>query len=152
VVDGQTVKYSLLSALIGGVLLAQGVSGFRGTQYLTPFLSYPMYSKAHFEGERLDVNHRVYAVLKSGERRYIDPDEDLNVDFWRYERRFVTPLIKGRSDEVAPFVDAVVARYPDVTALEVDNYPMIITRAGPKPAPSQTIVRREVAAADRSPR
>ncbi|VWX50473.1 conserved hypothetical protein [Novosphingobium sp. 9U] len=135
------LKFTLLSALIIGILVMQTLVGFRKGNYFTPFMPYPMYSTAHFAGERLDVSHKVFAVEADGTRREINAARDLNVDFWRFERRFVARLMQARFDEAAPFLKVVIARYPATVAVEVDNYPMIITRDGPRRKPVQTIVR-----------
>lgn len=132
------VRYIFYSVVIAGVLGAQAVASFGNTDRYFPFLWYPMYAKAHYAGERIDVGHRVYAVTADGVRHPVNA-ADLNIDFWRYERKFSQPLIAGQIANVAPFLKTVAAKYPSVVALQVDDYPMIITHNGPEAAPLRTI-------------
>ncbi|MGK2909915.1 MAG: hypothetical protein ACSLE1_08995 [Sphingobium sp.] len=132
------LRYLFYSVVIAGVLGAQAVASFGNTDRYFPFLWYPMYAKAHFIGERLDVGHTIYAVTADGLRHPVNA-EDLKIDFWRFERKFARPLVAGKADEIAPFVRLIAAQYPSLTALQVDDYPMIITRDGPAPAPLRTV-------------
>lgn len=100
---------------------------------------YPMYATAHFDGERINIEHRIYAVTPNGDRQYIDPSKDLKIDFWRYERRFARPLRDRKLDRIRPILGMVVERYPTFTELQVEDYPLIITRQGPRKAQRQVI-------------
>jgi hypothetical protein len=129
------------SAAIVGVLVPQAIASFGHSDRYFPFLWYPMYAKPHFEGERIDVEHRIYAVMPDGQRKLIDAALDLDIDFWRYERRLARPLIAGDLHEVGYLLKRIVGRYPTLTAIEVHDYPVVITRDGPVPAPSRSVAR-----------
>jgi hypothetical protein len=134
--DRQRIVYS---AVIIGVLLPQAVTSFGHTDRFFPFLWYPMYAKPHFAGERIDVGHKIYAVTPDGHRHLIDAEFDLDIDFWRYERRLARPLIAGNLHEVGYFLERIAVRYPTLVGIEVDDYPMVITRDGPVPADVRTV-------------
>lgn len=137
-VSSGQLRYVFYSAVIAAVLVAQTIASFGNTDRYFPFLWYPMYAKAHFEGERLDVGHKVYALTPDGVRHSVRA-EDLSIDFWRFERRFARPLKAGHVDEILPFLKIIQAQYPSLVALQVDDYPMIITRNGPQSAPLRTV-------------
>ena len=128
-----------ITAAIVAVLGGQALRSFRASDAWYPFISYPMYSGAHFEGERLDVRHVVYAVTDDGGRHEIDAGKDLRVDFWRFERKFVKALAAGDSEAVRDQVGAISARYPRLARLEVEDYPAVLTRDGTRPAPRSVI-------------
>jgi hypothetical protein len=98
-----------------------------------------MYAKAHYDGERIDVGHQVYAVTADGVRHPVRATEDLRVDFWRFERRFARPLVAGKVDDIIPFLKMLAARYPSLVALQVEDAPMVITRHGPASAPLRIV-------------
>ena len=137
-VSSGQLRYVFYSAVIAFVLVAQAIASFGNSDRYFPFLWYPMYAKAHYEGERLDVGHKVYALTSDGVRHPVLA-ADLNIDFWRFERRFARPLRAGRADEIQGFLQTITKQYPSIVSLEVDDYPMIITRDGPKPAPLRTV-------------
>ena len=134
----QKIRFGLISVLIIGVLVVQTVSSFRRTYKWWPFLSYPMYATAHFEGERIKVNHRVYAVTPDGARHYLDPDRDLKIGFWRYDK-MARQLGVNHLEANAANLAAIKSLYPDLTEIQVEDFPMIITRNGPAPAPRMVI-------------
>lgn len=133
----ERVRFSAISLIIIGVLAAQTFSGFRKTQRWWPFLAYPMYAEAHFEGERIAVNHRIYAVTSDGVRHYLHPENDLKLYFWRHEG-----LARGAVQddfEHNPLPGLVKDLYPTVERIEIEDYPMVITRDGPAPAPTKIV-------------
>jgi hypothetical protein len=146
--SGTDWRRLVYSAVIIGVLLPQTVTSFGHTDRFFPFLWYPMYAKPHFAGERIEVGHRIYAVTPDGYRHLIDAESDLDIDFWRYERRLARPLVAGDLHEVRYLLKRIVARYPTLIGIEVDDYPMVITREGPVPAKVRTVatVRRSAMA------
>lgn len=134
----QRIRFGLLSVLIIGVLFAQTVSGFRKTYKWWPFLAYPMYAEAHFEGERIKVNHRIYAVTSDGVRHYLDPEAQLKLGFWRYDG-LARWLVAGRLRDTAGMLAIIKSLYPTIQKIEVEDFPMIITRNGPAPAPRKIV-------------
>ncbi|WP_203226105.1 hypothetical protein [Novosphingobium pentaromativorans] len=132
-------RFRLLSLVIILVLGAQLIASFGHANRFFPFMWYPMYATAHFDGERINVEHRIYAVAPDGSRHYVDPARDLRIDFWRYERRFARPLRDNKLDRITPILRMVVERYPAFTELQVEDYPMIITKNGPQGASRQVI-------------
>jgi hypothetical protein len=134
------VRATFLSTIVAGVLGAQGVASFGHTDYWFPFLWYPMYSDAHFEGERLSVGYSLYGVDADGQRHRIHP-ADIQLDFWRFDRLLMPAVLRGDMQRVANFAPALRQRYPLLNELEVEDYPAIITRNGPVPAPVRIVAR-----------
>jgi hypothetical protein len=134
----QRIRLGLISVLILGVLVAQTVSSFRRTYKWWPFLSYPMYADAHYENERILVHYSLYAVTSDGKRHYLDPDTDMKIGFWRYLK-----LSRQLADKVLepaiPSLAAIKTLYPDLQEIQVEDFPMIITRDGPAKAPRKIL-------------
>jgi hypothetical protein len=141
------IKRVLLTLVILGVLGAQLIASFRHTNKTFPFMWYPMYSPAHFEGERIPVRHSIYAAAANGKRYYIHPVKDLRVEFWRYER-IAAQLLVNDVETSAAAISVIRKLHPDVIELQIEDYPMMITRDGPKPAPRKIVNRISLAPAD----
>jgi hypothetical protein len=122
----------LVSAIIVVILSVQAVAGFVDTgRWGWPLLAYPMYKKAHYEGDRLDVELTGYAVLPDATRVAIDRS-DLNMDFWLYWYNVVTPIMHARADLLQP----VLRRYCEesdnqVVKLQLEDGGIAIGRDGP---------------------
>jgi hypothetical protein len=132
-------KRVLLSTFIVGVLGAQLVAAFGHTNNYFPFMWYPMYAPPHFEGERITVHHSIYAVQANGTRHHIRP-EHLGLEFWRYER-LARQLLVNHVEPNAPALAVIRKRHPNLTELQINDYPMVITRNGPRPAPEMVVHR-----------
>lgn len=135
------VPYVVATMAIATVLVCQFVASFGGTDRYFPFMWYPMYSTDRSEGDRLVVRHTLYAVTADGGRHAIHPDHDLKIGFWRFERGIVRAMKVGSLEPLAPQLPAIVKRYPTLTALELEDYPAILTRDGPRPAPHMVLAR-----------
>jgi hypothetical protein len=121
-----------VSVVIAGILSIQAVAGFVDTgRWGWPFLAYPMYKNAHYEGERIDIYLTAYAVLADSTRVAINPS-DLNLSFWLYWYNVVTPIQHARLDLLEP----VLKRYCEetgnqVTKLHLEDRGVAIGRDGP---------------------
>lgn len=113
------------------ILASQTFASVVGTGRLTwPIISYPMYARAHFEGDRLDHGHAAYAVLADGSRIPIDPAE-LDMSFWTFQSTVVKPVRLGNLDRLAP----ILARYctqhdAQIVRVEIDDLGVAIGHDG----------------------
>lgn len=77
--------FKYLSLLIVGALgLQMSAVLLRSGPWAYPFINYPMYAAAHYEGERILVEHRIYAVFTDGSERPITR-ADVGEHYWFYE-------------------------------------------------------------------
>ena len=122
----------LVSAIIVVILSVQAVAGFVDTgRWGWPLLAYPMYKKAHYEGDRLDVELTGYAVLPDATRVAIDRS-DLNMDFWLYWYNVVTPIMHARADLLQPVLRRYCAESDNqVVKLQLEDGGIAIGRDGP---------------------
>lgn len=78
-------SFRLISIVIAAALFLQMTAVLLRTgPYGYPFINYPMYAAAHFEGERILVEHRIYARFTDGTERAISR-EDVGGHYWIYE-------------------------------------------------------------------
>ncbi len=77
--------FKYLSLLIVGAMsLQMGAVLLRSGPWAYPFVNYPMYAAAHYEGERIRVEHRIYATFTDGTERPITR-ADVGEHYWFYE-------------------------------------------------------------------
>ena len=77
----------LVSIFIAAALTLQMAAVLLRTgPYAYPFVNYPMYAAAHYEGERILVEHKVYARFTDGTERAISrEDVGGQYHYWIYE-------------------------------------------------------------------
>lgn len=69
---------------------------------------------------------------------YLDPDSDLKIGFWRYEK-FARQIIANLLAKNAASLAAIRSLYPTLTAIQIEDFPMVITKDGPVDAPRQLL-------------
>jgi hypothetical protein len=75
----------VISVFIGVCLCLQmSAVLLRSGPWAYPFVNYPMYSAAHYEGERILVEHTIFAVFIDGSERPITR-ADVGEHYWFYE-------------------------------------------------------------------
>lgn len=141
-------RFQLLSALIAGILLFQLFTGFKHTNNWFPFMWYPMYGFPNFEGDRIMVRHSIYVVRPNGQRRYLHPDRDLKMGFWRYDS-LAKHLARNDLEKVREGLIVIKSLQPDLVEVQIEDFPMIITKDGPKPAPKKVLNAVDRKAVDR---
>jgi hypothetical protein len=122
----------LISAVIIVILATQAVAGFIDPgKWGWPMIAYPMYKKAHFEGERLNHDVNVYAQLSDGTRTEINRN-DLGMDFWIFHYNVVGPIGQGRSEPLAPLVQRYCRESDNqLIKFQVEDKGVAIGRDGP---------------------
>jgi hypothetical protein len=127
------VLETAISGFIAVVLGCQFIVGFTyhgGHGF--PILSYPMFSKAHYEGERLN-DLLVYASVDGGPETVFDP-EALELSYPLYQKTVALPLTRGeRRDLVLGLVARLCAGQPGATVVKmtVADSGYYIAREGP---------------------
>lgn len=96
-----------------------------------PIITYPMYSKPHYDGERLDHDYLVSAVLDDQTEVAIDRVE-MGMNFWMFHSNVFLPIKLKKIDLLIAIVNDVCSRYDNrVIALTARDLGMAITRDGP---------------------
>ena len=122
-------------AVSGFIVVILGLQAYATTftAYLKswPLISYPMYSSAHYDGERLDHAYDTYAVLDNLDEVKIAPD-DVHMMFWAFHNKIFLTLRKQKVEELAPVINDLCEKYDDrVIALTVRDLGIAISRDGP---------------------
>ncbi len=85
----------LISAFILIVLVLQAFAGFVETgRWGWPFVAYPMYEAAHYDGDRILYDFTLYAKTADGDRIEVTRD-DLGMSFWHFEKNVANAMRHG---------------------------------------------------------
>ena len=115
------------------------VSVIPGGNDFWPFIDYPMYQHKHREGERIDGGHSVYATLADGSEIEIRP-ADVGTTYFKFQGHVAKALVRGRENSWKPLLQQFEKRRNvKIVRLRVENYPMVITKEGGKPAPAEVV-------------
>jgi hypothetical protein len=116
---------SLVVVIILGAQLVVGLT-FHGSSYW-PIVSYPMYARAHYDGDRLK-EFRLFAETGSGERIALDA-EDFGYSFWIFRKNVHLAVLKGQTP--GPLLAAACAREGGgISELVLEDLGYFITRDG----------------------
>jgi hypothetical protein len=131
------LQKSLISALIVVFLGLQGFVTLGPDQphdggYFWPFVSYPMYNGAHFEGEKLH-QYRLMAIL-DGEEKEIGP-YDFGMNYFTFQRGGIRAMLKADRQAMQKYADFYKLRTKKmVKAFRLEDRPLVLTKQGPKPS------------------
>jgi hypothetical protein len=138
---------ALVSAVIVAVLVLQAVATFdlfprllgRPSSYFWPFLDYPMYRRAHYEGETIEV-YRVVGLLEGGGETVIEP-ADLGLSFWKFRDGFVWAIRQRDGARLAVYAEHYRARAGRrLAALRLERAGHRVTRAGIEAVAPETLL------------
>jgi hypothetical protein len=137
-----------VSVFVAAVLCAQAatipVTAMRGTflrSKLYPILEYPMYAAAHYDGERVTASWLLEGVLPDGGTVSISNDQ-LHVDVFEFIN-IVQSTLRGNPGGIGTLRELIRNRVPGadrLRELRIKNYPVKVTRDGPKPLPSEVVM------------
>jgi hypothetical protein len=133
-----------VSLFILAVLLGQAYASFGpmfgvGTGFrFWPIVSYAMYSRAHYDGETVDVYDLLEGTLSDGTVVEISRDS-LGLSFWFY-RHLVADLKKDDPVAVQLLIDNFRSGN-ELVEVRVMSYPIMVTRTGPMEKPSEVLHR-----------
>ena len=137
-----------ISGLIIAILGLQTVAGFVNTgRWGWPFIAYPMYKTAHFEGERLLHEYKVFATHANSSEDLISAGD---VPFWIFKFKMVDGLTNGDRASVQPLVAAYCERTgKEVIAVRVEDTGLELTRNGiVRGLPPKTLAKMQIGCED----
>ena len=105
---------------------------------LWPFLDYPMYNQAHYEGEAVN-RYVVFGIFADASEARILP-EDLNLDFWKFEYGPVQMLRRGDVEALKPYARFYSAQQNKMlVGLRLENHPITLLDQGVRVAAPQVL-------------
>ena len=108
--------------------------------YYWPIIDYPMYMGAHKEGEHVQVGYSISATLSSGIELFLSHNnyEDLGLSFFQFQE-LCTKLLRPDGYLYASEFTALHHKGDEIVKLDIYNYPVIVTRDGPKKAEAELL-------------
>lgn len=107
---------------------------------LWPFLTYPMYKSANYEGDEI-VEYRAYAVFQDSTEVRVLP-KDVNMGFWKFREDFVPAIRKnnrGRIQDYAYLIQEKYKRKP--ISLRLETHPWILRKKGAVEGASEVLTK-----------
>lgn len=143
-------RFALISVVIVAVLSLQALVGFSyGGVQAWPFMAYPMYRGAHYDGERLRYDFTVYAELDDASEVVIAP-EDLGLSWWAFRENVVHALYRDDRAVVQGLIDAHCRRTGQrIVGLRMEDLGFAVSRDGlVKGLPPEVVASMPVRCAD----
>ena len=133
-----------VTALLGAQASTLWVTAQHGTflrSKLFPILEYPMYAPAHYEGERVTASWLLEGALADGKSIAI-PRELLQVDIFDFVNIVQSTLQHDRTATATllGLVRQHVAGAERIRELRIKDYPVQLTRNGPRPLASEIVM------------
>jgi len=134
---GVTIARS--SLIIFSCLVLQSVAVFHPVSpRLWPFLDYPMYGRARYEGDAV-TRYLVFGIFTDASETRILP-EDLDLDFWKFEYGPVQMLRRGDVESLKPYAQLYSDRQNKrLVGLRLENHPFTLSDQGVHAAPTQVV-------------
>lgn len=111
---------------------------FEHSPYQWPFIDYPMYSLAHYEGD--EVSRLVLIGIRADSTKIAIEPEDLGLTFFPYLRGPVWAVRNSKRSAAILYRDIFADRNGvEVVRFEVLDRPVVITRDGYLPGPPKTV-------------
>ncbi|HRO13039.1 hypothetical protein [Amaricoccus sp.] len=121
-----------ISVIVTTILAAQVLIGFsyRGGQTF-PMLAYPMYMRAHYEGERLN-DYLGFVSADGGEEKALGP-EALELSPLLYQKTIAAPIINGKPSPLAAKIAQATCQAGGARGITISIYDSgyTIRRDGP---------------------
>ena len=126
------LQFFLASLVIIFCVTAQGaaLTGHRLFFSTTfPFIFYPMYSSAHYEGEEVVDREMIFAIVKDSTAVQIVP-EDLGLDFWDFQL-FLKAIDQQSNEVISQYLEIYQSRAgKQVLQLQIKVHPWTLSRKG----------------------
>lgn len=134
------LAYPFFSIVIAMIIGLQSIAIFgRVTSFFWPFVNYPMYHDAHFEGEPIKIRHYVIAILDNSGELEIRP-EDLGISFWKYHMDLSNAIKDENFTRINPYIQQFeIKTGKHVIGLRLEEHPLTLTREGFQPAPFEVV-------------
>jgi hypothetical protein len=133
----QTFRFDLVAKRLG---VPESLRWRLAVPYLFPFLDYPMYSLAHYEGETVP-RYRIYGITADGTELAID-HRALDIKYFLYRKSFLWPVQRQEATpELLALVDVFERRSgATLKALRLENSPVSVTAEGLRDEPAETLL------------
>jgi hypothetical protein len=103
-----------------------------------PFINYPMYHAAHYEGESINY-YQVYAELEDGTEIAVYP-EDLELNWWLFHRGIVASLLVEDEDGILFYAHMYEELHQtSIVAWRLENQPTVLKRGQTVQEAPQTV-------------
>ncbi|MGF1480881.1 MAG: hypothetical protein ACFB4I_15580 [Cyanophyceae cyanobacterium] len=100
--------------------------------YFYPFLTYPMYSRRYYEGDKIE-QYVLLGLLSDSSQVTILP-EDLGMGFWLFQKNVIKAVIENDSEQIAQFVEQYQNTHnKTLTGLQLENHPLVLSRDSVSP-------------------
>jgi hypothetical protein len=147
---------TFLVLTLGAQIASLGVTIVRPgslTAKLYPIIEYPMYARAHYDGERVIGRWLLKGVLANGNQIDIT-EQSLRVSGWDFILltdqvalgKPGAPQTQRAIDTLVTMVKQRVSEASAIRELRIDNYPMKVTRHGAQWTASETVLSIPMAA------
>lgn len=137
-------QLSLVSLVIVTVLSFQLAANVLRTDFMWPFLDYPMYSYSRQEGERLVVEYIVYGTTPDGTEVTIKP-KDFGMGWFLFRLTFLADIFRNDLNRIAIYLDDYRKRYGKTfTALRIEDRALIVMRDKIDLSPPPEVVKEIV--------
>ncbi len=121
---------ALSSLTIFSCLVLQAFAVFHPVSpRLWPFLDYPMYGRAHYQGEAIRQFVAIGIFADASEARILP--EDLGLDFWKFEYGPVQMLRRGDVESLKPYAQLYSDRQnKQLVGIRLENHPFTLSDQG----------------------
>ena len=130
---------ALSSLIIFSCLVLQSFAVFHPVSpRLWPFLDYPMYGRAHYQGEAVRQFVVVGIFADASEARILP--KDLGLDFWKFEYGPVQMLRRGDVESLKPYAQLYNDRQnKQLVGIRLENHPLTLSDQGVRAAAPQVL-------------
>lgn len=133
--EGQTSIPSLGTAQSGAGLLAYKIFTPPSSW---PFMDYPMYKEAYFEGNQIPV-YRVVGILPDSTEVNIRRD-DLGFTFTDFNKKVVYPFLEENTQMIEVWVQMYESKYnKEIVGVRLEYHPLILSKNGASAGPIQVV-------------
>lgn len=132
-----TVWRNLISVIIIAFLILQGGVTFRlfptaksDPAFLWPFVTYPMYREAHYEGDTID-RFLVFVLLEDSTKVQISPKE-MGLGYWLFQENVIVPIMRRDKDKIDNFMEIYKTKHPNFKPINLilENHGWKLTKKG----------------------
>lgn len=94
-----------------------------------PFLTYPMYHNARYEGDEI-AEYRAYAILQNSIEVQVHP-EDVDMGFWNFLRDFVAAMKDDDREQIQEYRSLIQTKKgKELVSLRLEEHTWVLHREG----------------------
>lgn len=123
--------------ILSFLILQTGVT-LRAFPAIWPFITYPMFSRSHYKGE-IKNRYFVFGILEDSTVVQIS-HEDVNLDIKLFRQNFIQAMLQDRKELIKESLKLYQNQQTQkIVALRLENHPLVLSKDGYHPAPSEII-------------